>query len=285
MMKIKHSKYKNTGLIFELLVKQIAADTLARKESPAVKVLKKYYTGNSSLVREFKLYELILKNKAISQSKADSILSTILEVSQKINRDTLKSQKYSLIKDIKENYNLDEFFSIKVQDYKSLAALYCLMESQTVQGIVDPQVLIDNKTTVLEHLTATQQDKEEVKDTLIEEFSKYDKDLRMLTYKILLEKFNKTYDNFTSDQKRILGNFITEGASEVKLRTLVNEELRSVISTINEIKENLEDNILKIKLEEVVKNIKLISKTKKATDKDLSNLLHYYELINELKSL
>ena len=116
MMKIKHSKYKNTGLIFELLVKQIAADTLARKESPAVKVLKKYYTGNSSLVREFKLYELVLKNKTIAQSKADSILSTILEVSQKLNRDTLKNQKYSLIKDIKENYNLDEFFSIKVQD-------------------------------------------------------------------------------------------------------------------------------------------------------------------------
>lgn len=284
-MKIKHSKYKNTGLIFELLVKQIAADTLARKDSPAVKILKKYYTGTSSLVREFKLYELILKNKEISQAKADSILSTILEISRKIDRKAVKNQKYTLIKELKEYYNLDEFFSMKVRDYKGLAALYCLMEGQTIEDLVDPQTLVYNKTTVLEHLTSQKQNQEEVRDSLVEEYSKYDKDLRMLTYKILLEKFNNAYKDFSPNQKQVLSRFITEGASENKLRDLVNEELQNIKELLQKHTSNSSDDIIKIKLQEVVANITPIVKTKKATNNDLTNLLQYYELINELEAV
>ena len=96
-MKIKHSKFRNTGLIFELLVKQIASDTLNREDSAAVNILKKHFTGKTALVREFKLYEFILKNKGIGQNKAETILSTITEISRKLNRKTLKEQKYNLI--------------------------------------------------------------------------------------------------------------------------------------------------------------------------------------------
>ena len=148
-MRIKHSKYKNTGLIFELLVKQITADTLNKKDSAAVHILKKFYTGKSTLVREFKLYEFILKNKSVTQSKAESIVSTIIEVARNIDTGLLKKQKYSLIKEIKTSYNLEEFFSISVKDYKPLAALYCLMEAHKITDIVDPNILVDNKTTLL----------------------------------------------------------------------------------------------------------------------------------------
>ena len=169
-MKVKHSKYKNTGLIFELLVKQIAADTLSRKDSPAVKILKKFYTGNTSLVREFKLYDFVLKNKGIGQKKAEAILSTIVELSRKIEATTLNKQKYELIKELKNHYNLEDFFSIKVESYKPLAALYCLMEAQNTEGLVDPQVFVDNKTTLLEHFLQIKQDANNAKDTLIKEY-------------------------------------------------------------------------------------------------------------------
>jgi hypothetical protein len=158
-MRIKHSKYKNTGLIFELLVKQIAADTLNKKDSPAVKILKNFYTGKTALVREFKLYEFILKNRSVSQNKAEAIVSTIIEVSRTINTDTLKNQKYNLIKEIKSHYDLEEFFSIKVKDYTPLAALYCLLEAHKASDVVNPNFLVDNKTTLLEHLTNRDQNK------------------------------------------------------------------------------------------------------------------------------
>lgn len=283
-MRIKHSKYKNTGLIFELLVKQIAADTLSRQDSPAVKVLKKFYTGKSSLVREFRLYEYILKNKGVSQMKGETILSTITEVSRKIDRTAIKKQKYDLIAEIKNSYDLDEFFSMKVRDYKPLAALYCLMEAQT-SDLVDPQFIVDNKTTLLEHLTSSKQSEKDVKDALVEEYSKYDKDLRLLTYKILLEKFNGAYDNFLPEQKSILREFINASESQVKLRTLINEELVKVSTAVTELKERVADDIAKIKLDEVAKSITPISNKTKVGDNHIINLLQYYELVNELRSL
>jgi len=129
-MKVKHSKFRNTGLIFELLVKQIASDTLNNKDSAAVNIVKKYFTGRTALAREFKLYEFIVKNKNVSQSKAEAIVSTITEVSRKLDQKALKEQKYGLISDIKEAYNVDEFFGIQVRDYKALAALYCLLSTE-----------------------------------------------------------------------------------------------------------------------------------------------------------
>ena len=282
-MKVKHSKYKNTGLIFELLVKQIAADTLSRKDSPAVKILKKFYTGNTSLVREFKLYDFVLKNKGIGQKKAEAILSTIVELSRKIDTATLSKQKYELIKELKNHYNLEDFFSIKVESYKPLAALYCLLEAQNTQGLVDPQVFVDNKTTLLEHFLQTKQDGNNAKDTLIEEYSKYDKDLRLLTYKILLEKFNNKYDNLLPEQKNILKEFIISANSTTKLRTLVNEELGKIQVQITKLKPRIEDQIVKIKLDEISKSITPVKNTEKVTDNHLVSLMQYYELVGELK--
>ena len=282
-MKVKHSKYKNTGLIFELLVKQIAADTLSRKDSPAVKILKKFYTGNTSLVREFKLYDFVLKNKGIGQKKAEAILSTIVELSRKIDTATLSKQKYELIKELKNHYNLEDFFSIKVESYKPLAALYCLLEAQNTQGLVDPQVFVDNKTTLLEHFLQTKQDGNNAKDTLIDEYSKYDKDLRLLTYKILLEKFNNKYDNLLPEQKNILKEFIISANSTTKLRTIVNEELGKIQVQITKLKPRIEDQIVKIKLDEISKSITPVKNTEKVTDNHLVSLMQYYELVGELK--
>jgi len=284
-MRIKHSKYKNTGLIFELLVKQIAADTLDKKDSAAVSILKNNFTGRTALVREFKLYEFILKNKSVSQSKAESIVSTIIEVARTIDRKVLKKQKYSLIKEIKESYDLDEFFSISVKDYKPLAALFCLMEAHKVTDVIDPNFLVDNKTTILEHLTKEQQNKKLVRDTLIEEYSKYDKDLKLLTFKILLEKFNSKYGTLLPEQKNILKEFITSVDSSTRLRNVVNEEFKKLKTVLDKIKATVEDEIVSIKLQEITKAIKPVAKTKRVTDDHLVNIMQYYELIKELKLL
>ena len=284
-MKIKHSKYRNTGLIFELLVKQIAADTLDNKDSAAVAIIKKHFSDKSSLAKEYRLYEFIVKNRNVSQSKAEAILSTITEVSRKLNQKTLKSQKYQLISDIKESYGVADFFSMQVGNYKPLAALYCLLEAQNNDNLIDPQVLIDNKTTILEHLTLAKQDKAEVKDTLIEEYSKYDKDLKLLTFKILLEKFNSKYKDLLPEQKNILKEFITSVNSQSRLRNLVSEELNKIASAIRNFSSKVTNEVTKIKLDEVSKLIKPVSNKSKITDNHLVNLMQYYELVNELKSL
>lgn len=284
-MKVKHSKYKNTGLIFELLVKQIASDTLSKKDSPAVSVLKKFYAGKSSLAKEYKLYEFISKNSNVSPLRAEAILSTITEISRKLDQAAIKKQKYELIAEIKNHYNVDEFFAIQVRDYKALAALYCLLETQNNAENVDPSSLIENKTTILEHLTSKAQNEDDVKDTLIEEYSKYDKDLRLLTFKILLEKFNDSYKDLLPEQKNILKEFITSVNSTTRLRTIVNEELQKIATKVAELSQKVSDKVIKIKLEEVKKAIKPVSNKEKIGDNHLVNLMQYYELVHELETI
>jgi hypothetical protein len=284
-MKIKHSKYRNTGLIFELLVKQIAADTLNREQSPAVSILKEFYASRNSLAKEYKLYDLVTKSKGVSQRRAEAIVSTITEVSRKLNQDALKNQKYKLISEIKKHYDLDEFFSIQVRDYKPLASMYCLLEAQNNQELVDPKYLVDNKVTLLEHLTDKSQNSNDVKDTLIEEYSKYDKDLKLLTFKILLEKFNSTYKDLLPEQKNILKEFITSVNSKKRLHNIVNEELRKLSSEVSKLTSKVTDEVVKIKLEEVARSIKTVKNTERIDDTHLVNLMQFYDLVNELKSL
>jgi hypothetical protein len=284
-VKIKHSKYKNTGLIFELLIKQVAADTLSRKESPAIKVIKKFYTGNTTLVKEFKLYDFILKNKGVGSKKAETIVSTIVEISRKLDLDSLKKQKYELIKELKQHYDLEEFFSMKVDTYKPLAALYCLLEAQNTPDLLDPNVFVNNKTTILEHLTQTKHSEGQVKDALIEEYSKFDKDLRLLTYKILLEKFNNQYKDLLPEQKNILKEFIVSANSSIRLRNIVNEEMVKLSENISKLKAKITDSVVRIKLEEIQKAIIPVKNTQKVDDNHLVSLMQYYELVNELRAL
>jgi len=174
---------------------------------------------------------------------------------------------------------------MQVRDYKPLAALYCLLEAQNNDNLINPQILIDNKTTILEHLTSAQQNEEEVKDTLIEEYSKYDKDLKLLTFKILLEKFNNKYKSLLPEQKNILKEFITSVNSQSRLRTLVNEEMNKIASAVRNLSAKVKDEVVKIKLDEVAKTIKPLSNKDRITDNHLVNLMQYYDLVNELKSL
>ena len=127
-MKIKHSKYKNTGILFELLVRQITADTLKGSNSPAIDILKEYFV-KTSLGKEYKLYESVLKSKVLTEGRATLVIDTLLEASTKFNRKSLKKQKYNLINEIKKHYDLESFFGSKISNYKELAALYTLIES------------------------------------------------------------------------------------------------------------------------------------------------------------
>ena len=170
-------------------------------------------------------------------------------------------------------------------DYKALASLYCLLEAQNNNELIDPNLIVNFRSTLLEHLTTEKQDVEEVKDTLIEEFGKYDKDLKLLTFKILLEKFNNKYKDLLPQQKNILKEFITSVNSQTRLRTLVNEELSKIKSEVSNLVTKVKDEVVKIKLDEVSKSIKILSNKDKINDNHLVNLMQYYDLVNELKSL
>jgi hypothetical protein len=281
-MKIKHSKYKNTGILFELLVRQITADTLKGGDSPAINILKEYFV-KTSLGREYKLYESVLKSNVLNEGKANIVISTILESSKGFNRTSLKKQKYNLINEIKKHYNLDVFFGAKIKNYKELAALYTLIESHNVEKNTNVDQVIDNKITLLEYLTKQIVNTEEVKEDVLKEFQTYDKDLRILTYKVLLEKFNSKYENLSTEQKQVLKEFINSVDSTPGLRGFYNNKIDELKSILNEESKNIKDKATQIKVQEVTKYLVELDKTTKISNDNLVDLLQYYELVKEIK--
>ena len=280
-MNIKHSKYKNTGILFELLVRQITADTLSGKDSKATGILKKYFV-KTELGKEYKLYETLSKHKNLTEGKAEVVINSVIESSKNLNRGALKRQKYNLIQEIAKYYNLDEFFATKLPSYKVHAALYTLLEIYNSENLSNPDQIINNKIAILESLTTRAVDKQKVEDDLMTEFQSYDKDLRILTYKVLLEKFNGKYASLNDNQKSVLKEFINSVDSTPKLKEFYNTKINEIKSELNTLTEKVTDKVVKIKLSEVNNMLLPLGKTAKVGNDDLVNLLQYYALLEEL---
>jgi hypothetical protein len=281
-MNIKHSKYKNTGILFELLVRQITSDTLSGKDSKATHILKKYFV-KTELGREYKLYETLAKHKNLTEGKAEVVINSVIESSKNLNRGTLKRQKYNLIKEISKHYNLDEFFKTKLPTYKTHAALYTLVEIYNSELLSNPDQIINNKIAILESLTTRAIDKQKVEDDLMTEFQSYDKDLRILTYKVMLEKFNGKYANLNDNQKSVLKEFINSVDSTPKLKEFYNTKVQEIKNELNEVTKKVTDKVVKIKLKEVNNMILPLGKVANVGNDDLVNLLQYYSLLEELQ--
>ena len=280
-MYIKHSKFRNTGILFEVVVRKITSETLSGKDSPAINILKKHFV-NTELGKEYKLYETIFKSKNLNDSKANTTLSTVLEQSKKLNRTRIRKEKYNLISELKLHYNVEDLFKTKMNDYKAQASLYTLVEAYNTTKVVDPNQIIDNKVTILEYLTSKEVIRDSVKNDIISEFKSHDKDIRTLTYHVMLEKFNSKYDTLNNKQKSILKEFIESVDNTSRLKEFYNNEVKTIKESIKLSYSKVKSEVIKIKLNEVSSLIKELDKRTIIKSDHLVDLLQYHSLLEEL---
>ena len=280
-MRIKHNKFRNTGVLFELLVRQIASDTLANTDSKAVRIVKKYF-HNSEIAKEHKLYHTILTAPRLSEGKAQVLVNTTVDLAKKLNKETLLKEKYNLIKEVKKHYNLESFFKVKVNNYKTLAAAYTLFESAMENKFVEPKQIVLNKLTIMEHITKKQL--VENKESDVEQIlAKEDKNVRILAYRMLIEKFNSKYSTLSDRQKLVLKEFINNISNPEHLKTFINENLNKVKTELTTLVKQVDDKTTEIKLNEVITLIKPISAKSSVKDEHLVALLQYQQLAEEIK--
>lgn len=281
MNKLKNSKFKNSGILFELLVRQITADTIAGKDSSAINIIKKYFS-NSELAKEYKLYQSLIGIKNLSEVKANSIIDNVLSLSKRLNRTSIRKEKYNLIREIKDNYTLDTFFKTKVDNYPQYAAAYILIESYNSTEFINPNVITNSKNTLLEHICS-----KEIKDNndIFDEYNKLDSDMRILAYRSLLEKFNNKYVDLNNDQKLVLKEYINNMNNVVNLREFVNSNFKNIKLTLSKLLNKIDDKTSLIKINEVINLLKPLEKTENVKDETIISLLQYYQLISEIKTL
>ena len=281
-MKVKHSKFKNTGILFELLVRQITADSMVDQNSKALGLIKKFFMG-SELAKENKLYQSLVNSEQLNEQKANVVISTILDQSSKINRVKLNKEKFNLIKEIKSTYDMNDFFKAKINNYKTLASIYVLFESYTDKKFKNPETIISSKISILEHLTKSKVSTN--LSPLVEEFLQQDRPTQMLVQKVMLENFNKKFSNFTDEQKEVLREYIQSVSDSTNLKKFLDKKFKEVRLELLEQLKTITEPVTKIKVQEVITLIKPILESKKIKDEQVSVLLQYQELVNELKKV
>jgi hypothetical protein len=278
-MKLKHSKYKNTGILFELLTRQLTADTIADNTPKALSIIKKYFSGDSTLLKEYKIYHTLATKKYNKDSQATMLIEELIKAHNRLNKSQLRREKYNLIKEIKDTYNVNDFFKAKITDYKIMASIYNILENRKASTLS----IVNSKTTILEHITKKQTSNK--KNTVLENFNKQDKDTRLLTYKVLLEKFNDKYNDLQDNQKTLLKEYVNSVTNSPSLKSYLNQEIKEVKKDLTKYSKKVEDKAITIKLNEVKGMVKPLCKKSSVSDDNVINLLNYYELINELKTI
>ena len=286
MKKIKHSKFKNTGFIFELLVRQITSEIMSSDNSVAEKILKENFNSKKELSRELKLYQYLINEKYNSESKAEQFINTICEARKRLDENKLIKEKYNLIKQLKETYNIDEFIKSPVSNYKTLASIYKLFEVSSTKEQYDPTDIVSSRFTIAENIinTSIQNKDSKIKNAVLEEYKRQDEDLRAISYKFLVENFNKKYKNLTSDQKGLLREYINNINNTGKLNAYVSEEISKLVGGLKEVGSKITDKVTKIKLAETIANIRKIKSAKRVKEEHLSAMMMTYELLGELKN-
>jgi len=286
MQKAKHSKFKNTGILFELLTRQVTADILSGKdESVAKNLVFKYFTENKELGKEWQLYNFLLNEKTKDDFQAEKYVNVILKQREKLDCKKLTEQKYNLIKEIKDSYPIEDLLKSSIKNYRIHASIYKLFENHVNNSLkFDVKELIQSRNTLTENLCGKKVSFKETEDEMINFYKQQNEDIRLLSYKLLVDSLNEKYKDLDSNQKRLLKEYINNISNTNSLNKFIEEEIVNIKKTISELVPKISNEVVKIKINEVTKQLDGINCKKSVKDNQITVLLLSYELIKEIKN-
>ena len=286
MHKAKHSKFRNTGILFELLTRQVTSDILSGKdESFAKNILFKYFAENKELGKELQLYNFLVNEVAKDETQAEKYIEIVLKQRDKLNQKSLASEKYNLIKEIKDIYPINDLFKSSIKNYKVLASIYKIFENHVNKNSkFDVKEIVSSRTSIVENLCGTKKVNKETEDELINVYKQQNEEVRLLSYKLLVESLNEKYKDLDSNQKNLLKEYINSISNTNSLKKLIDNEVTNVKKQLSELTSKVSDDVVKIKINETVKQLDNVKKFNLVKDNQVMVLLLSYELIKEIKN-
>ena len=282
----KHNKIKNTGILFELLTRQIAVDVMNdSKNSPAIKIIKEFFNEKTTLGREKELYSILIEKKYKTAEQANILLEAVIKNRRKLSNRRLKNEKYNLIKKIKENYSVNDFFNSRIPNYKVLASIYNVFELESSKEKIGPIEETDSKISIVENIFGQSIKQSKKSKDLVESYQSQEQDVRLLTYQLLVDKFNKKYSNLNESQKNLLREYINNLSNTNSLREFIDTEVIKVQKALKSHLRIVDDKITKIKLAEAIEHTSTAIGGKLVKDSHVVSLMRYYELIKELDNV
>ena len=284
-LNVKHNKIKNTAILYELLSRQITADVINDSSKPkSVKIFKEFFNKNTELGKEYALYQVLLEKKYKNDSHAATLVEAVIKSRRKLSNRRLNNEKYNLIKTIKENYDIKEFFNTRLPNFKIMASVYKLFGTETGKEDFGPVQKTNSLITITEHIVNGKIKKDKTQE-IVEEFGNQEKDLRLLSYSLLVDKFNSKYKSLNENQKNLLKEYINNVSNTNSLKEFIDNEVVKIKKALKSLLPKVDDKITKIKLSEAIDYTDSATKGKVVQDKHVVALMRYYELIKEIKNV
>lgn len=281
MKKLKHSKYKNTGILFEMLVHQLTSETMTSDKSISIDIIKKYFSKQSELSKEMQLYNALVKEQFKSESRALEYIRMIKESHSKLNKSVLRRQRYNLVKEIKEHFQFESLSKIRIKNYKTLASAYMLFEYDESDN---PKTLMECKGVVLDHLIDAPQATTPV-NSIMDSFSSQPKDVRLLAYEYVVNKFNDKYSDLLPEQKSLLSKYITHIHDSDSLKEYISERVPEIKSRLAKQHKLVTDKSTAIKIKHLSEMLCNVEDVHIVKESHVLTLLRYYNLLNELETV
>lgn len=256
--------------MFEVLTHQITRDIIKTGNSPCWAIIKKYFSPNTEIGKEFRLYNLF-KEGLSDQNQLLKVINIALIERSKLNEERLNTDKFNLIKELKKVYDLKSLFSGKVKNYRINGAIQTLFETK------NPAEKLKVQDKLIQEIKNTNESKSEVVDIINE----LDKPTRTLAFKLMIEKFNEKYGSLLKPQKNLLSLYLNESINSDKFKNSVIKECNQIQKELKTIK--TPDQSLNIKLVEISKLLEDIKLSRFIKEEHVSSLMKYYELINTIK--
>jgi hypothetical protein len=274
---LKHSKVRNTAILFELLVRQIAADTMDNQDSPAIALLRKHFKEGTELYKELSLYRTLAEERFDSH-QATRFLSAAVQSRKQLNETILRRSKYNLIRDIKNKLVFENFINARISNYKLNASIFKVFEYNISDA---PAEITRCHGTIIEHVAR----KETLPVPVVESFTKEDPVIRKLASKIVVDRFNEKYSSLNTSQKELLREYVNSINNSPALLDTVKNQIPIIVENLNTLNDTIPSKVIKIKLQEVTNMVSGMVGLKAIQDKHILTMLRYYELIEQLKGV
>ena len=278
---IKHNKIKNTAFLYECLTRQITSDVLSNNDpSPALAIVKEFFKPTTILGKELVLYKALTSKKLKNEGKINYLVDSVLRERAKLNYSEMRRAKYNLVKKITEKYDLKDFFRTRISNYRDIASVYKLFE---IQHNSNPFEETEIRFVVMENLKEKDVPKSN-KQSVVEKFQKESKDLRLLSYKILVDKFNQKYSNLNESQRGLLQAYISNISNTSTLKDFMAEEIKKLKNEILKIHPKIDDKVVSIKLKECLNVLKKLNKGNVVNEEQLVTMMRFYSLLDEINA-
>ena len=275
-----HNKKRNTGLIYEFLVRTISSALVEgdkKRSSTALKILKRHFKPGTELYKEFRLINSLVKTTVSSDSVAGSILREARNAARGHDLPALDHEKSIIIKHINYTLGNEDFYDQQINEYRTYATVQTLLNEWRVDS-PDIGKVASYEDQLVKWLMSN---KEQPDDHLISE----DAGTSRLLMKIMTKKLNEKYSGMLNeDQRSLIKSYVFATASDDPeiIRKKLSEIKDDLLQKIEEYSStNVDNEYINGKLSEARE--RLLSENLEGVDDDtVTRFMLYTKLTTEL---